>query len=185
MKYWSKILHDCWLERSLERVCKISPYPREMQTSVEIVAIGREGYAVAGVCKRATCLTFAIPFHECGHELERWKRGRGTAERDVSKFPDAHSHRFLSSVSRRGGGEQMLSITFPRNLHAHSQTDFYRRVGQHSILITIDGWIEEDGCGFPSPSPYRGRKKKSGNNDGVSRHESCVRKSVVNSLGFH
>lgn len=110
MKCWSKILHDCWLERSLERVCKISPYPREMQTSVEIVAIGREGYAVTGVCKRATCLTFAIPFHERGHELERWKRGRGTAERDVSKFPDAHSHRFLSSVSRRGGGEQMLSI---------------------------------------------------------------------------
>lgn len=56
-----------------------SPYPRETQTSVEIVAIGREGYAVAGVCKRATCLTFAISFHERSHELERWKRGRGTA----------------------------------------------------------------------------------------------------------
>lgn len=183
MKYWSKILHDCWLERSLERVCKISPYPREMQTSVEIVAIGREGYAVAGVCKRATCLTFAIPFHERGHELERWKRGRGTAERDVSKFPDAHSHRFLSFVSRRGGGEQMLSI-LSQGICMHIRKLTFTVVSAN-IDSNNDRWMDRRGWLWPPPLPPIGEEKNTGNNDGVSRHESCVRKSVVNSLGFH
>lgn len=156
MKCWSKILHDCWLERSLERVCKISPYPREMQTSVEIVAIGREGYAVAGVCKRATCLTFAIPFHERGHELERWKRGRGTAERDVSKFPDAHSHRFFYPPSRGEGEGNRCSRYFPKEFACTFANWLLPSCRPTSILITIDGWIEEDGC---APPPRSGKKK--------------------------